>query len=94
MVDALACIAVEEQEIAALQIVDGIDPFPAVVFRVGVRTAAAHRYARLFQTVIDETGAVERIGSFITQNVRIAELILCAADHAVGIVRITGIFSG
>ena len=49
MIDALACFAVEEQEITAFQIIDGIDSCPAVVFRVRMCAAAADRYARLFR---------------------------------------------
>jgi len=93
MVDALACIAVEEQQIAALQIIDRLDQRPTVVFGIGMCTAAADRHTRFFQTVVDETGTVERVGTFVAENVWIAELILSAADHAVNAVCISGIVS-
>ena len=86
MIDTIARIALEEQQIAFFQIIDGIDTGPGVVLGIGMRAAPADLYARFRQTVVDESGTVERIGSFIAENVRVTELIPCAADHAVNAV--------
>ena len=56
-----------------------------------MRASAADTHTRFFQTVVDQSGAVKGIRSFITENVRIADLILRAAYDTVNAVCIARI---
>ena len=66
MVDAAARIALEENEIAYFQIVDGIDPRPIVVSGVGVCIASADPYAAFVQAVVYQSGTVKRVRTFVS----------------------------
>ena len=91
MVDTVGRCTVEKQEIAFFQFVHRIDQLPVIVLGVGMRASAADTHTRFFQTVVDQSGAVKGIRSFITENVRIADLILRAAYDTVNAVCIARI---
>ena len=94
VIDTFARIALKEQEIAPFQILDGVDPSPAVVLGIGMCASAVDFDAGFGQTVVHETGTVKGIGTFVAEDIRVADLIMRAADHAVNAVRISGIVAG
>ena len=59
VVDTIARVALEEQQIAFSEIVDGFNQRPTVVFGIGMRASAAHLDAGFGQTLVDETRTVE-----------------------------------
>ena len=65
VIDLIARIALEEQQIAFFEVVDGIDPGPSVVIGVGIRVPTSDLDAALVQTIMNETGTVKRVRTFV-----------------------------
>ena len=74
MFHAVAGIALEEDQIAGLQILHGGDQLPAFGLRESAGVASADVVAALLETIIYEAGAIEGVRAFRAPLIGLAQL--------------------